>query len=55
MAVKTAFDNEGYIREQTAEILGRAETFHNKLYLEFGESFSMITMLPGCCRGMTRM
>ena len=37
MAVKTAFDNERYLQEQTAEILERAKRFHNKLYLEFGE------------------
>jgi uncharacterized protein (UPF0371 family) len=31
-----AFDNERYIREQTSEILERANKFNNKLYLEFG-------------------
>ncbi len=30
------FDNEHYIREQTAEILERVRRFDNKLYLEFG-------------------
>ena len=36
MEVKTAFDNEKYIKEQTSEILARAVKFDNKLYLEFG-------------------
>ncbi|MBW2003221.1 MAG: DUF1846 domain-containing protein [Deltaproteobacteria bacterium] len=31
-----AFDNERYIREQTAAILERVKRFNNKLYLEFG-------------------
>ena len=31
-----AFDNEKYIKEQTAEILQRVKRFNNKLYLEFG-------------------
>jgi uncharacterized protein (UPF0371 family) len=30
------FDNEKYLKEQTAAILERAARFHNKLYLEFG-------------------
>ena len=36
MPVQFAFDNERYIREQTAEIIERVERFGNKLYLEFG-------------------
>ncbi|MBW1714862.1 MAG: DUF1846 domain-containing protein [Deltaproteobacteria bacterium] len=36
MAGIIAFDNERYIREQTSEILKRANKFNNKLYLEFG-------------------
>jgi len=32
----TGFDNEKYLKEQTAEILKRVERFNNKLYLEFG-------------------
>lgn len=32
----TAFDNEKYIKDQTAKILERVEKFDNKLYLEFG-------------------
>jgi len=36
MDVKTAFDNEKYITEQTSEILERTVKFDNKLYLEFG-------------------
>ena len=30
------FDNEAYIKEQTASILERVDHFHEKLYLEFG-------------------
>ena len=30
------FDNEKYLRDQTAAILERVERFDNKLYLEFG-------------------
>ena len=51
MAVKTAFDNERYIREQTEEILERSKKFHNKLYLEFGGKllydFHAARVLPG--------
>jgi uncharacterized protein (UPF0371 family) len=36
MAISTVFDNERYIKEQTAEILERVRKFNNKLYLEFG-------------------
>ncbi|MEE8480328.1 MAG: DUF1846 domain-containing protein [Desulfobacterales bacterium] len=36
MEIKSAFDNEKYIKEQTSEILERAVKFDNKLYLEFG-------------------
>ena len=36
MGAGTAFDNEKYIREQTSEILERADKFDNRLYLEFG-------------------
>jgi len=36
MELKTAFDNEKYIEEQTAEIIERVKKFDNKLYLEFG-------------------
>jgi len=34
--MKVGFDNESYLREQTAAILERAKLFNNKLYLEFG-------------------
>jgi uncharacterized protein (UPF0371 family) len=34
--VKTGFDNEAYIKEQSASILERVERFNEKLYLEFG-------------------
>ena len=36
MPVTIGFDNEKYLKEQTAAIVERAERFHNKLYLEFG-------------------
>jgi len=32
----TGFDNEKYLREQTAAILERVDRFNDKLYLEFG-------------------
>jgi uncharacterized protein (UPF0371 family) len=51
MAGHTAFDNERYIREQTAEILERVERFNNKLYLEFGGKllydYHAARVLPG--------
>jgi len=36
MLIKTGFDNERYLQEQTAAILERVQRFNNKLYLEFG-------------------
>jgi uncharacterized protein (UPF0371 family) len=36
MPCTIGFDNERYIKEQTAEILERMKRFDNKLYLEFG-------------------
>jgi uncharacterized protein (UPF0371 family) len=36
MKKKTGFDNEKYLKEQTAAILERVKMFNNKLYLEFG-------------------
>jgi uncharacterized protein (UPF0371 family) len=36
MLIKTGFDNECYLQEQTAAILERVQRFNNKLYLEFG-------------------
>jgi len=33
---KIGFDNEAYIKEQTASILERVDIYHEKLYLEFG-------------------
>ena len=55
MAVKTAFDNERYISEQTEEILQRSGKFHNKLYLEFGGKlmfdFHAARVLPGWLSG----
>ena len=34
--LKNGFDNEAYIKEQTASILERVDIYHEKLYLEFG-------------------
>ncbi len=48
---KTGFDNERYLREQTASILERVDRFNNKLYLEFGGKllydFHAARVLPG--------
>jgi uncharacterized protein (UPF0371 family) len=48
---KIGFDNEKYIREQTAKILERVERFDNKLYLEFGGKllydYHAARVLPG--------
>lgn len=51
MQHQTGFDNEKYLREQTAAILDRAKRFGNKLYLEFGGKlvwdFHAARVLPG--------
>ncbi|MBP1720731.1 MAG: ATP-dependent Zn protease [Deltaproteobacteria bacterium] len=51
MLGKVGFDNEKYLAEQTAEILGRVERFNNKLYLEFGGKllydYHAARVLPG--------
>ncbi len=36
MPTQTGFDNDRYLREQTAAILERVHRFNDKLYLEFG-------------------
>jgi len=36
LTANIGFDNEKYLKEQTAAILERVERFNNKLYLEFG-------------------
>jgi uncharacterized protein (UPF0371 family) len=45
------FDNEKYLSEQTANIVNRAESFGNKLYLEFGGKlvfdYHAARILPG--------
>ncbi len=45
------FDNEKYLKEQSEEILRRAERFQNKLYLEFGGKlaydYHAARILPG--------
>ena len=47
----TGFDNEAYLKEQTASILERVERFHHKLYLEFGGKimfdYHAARVLPG--------
>ncbi len=49
--MKTAFDNEKYITEQSAEIIERAKRFNDKLYLEFGGKllydYHAARVLPG--------
>src|SRR3989338_625122 len=52
MAIKKAgFDNEKYLKEQTAAILERVKKFDNKLYLEFGGKiifdYHAARVLPG--------
>ncbi len=48
---KIGFDNELYLKQQSEEILKRAERFNNKLYLEFGGKlacdFHAARILPG--------
>lgn len=48
---KTCFDNELYLQLQSENILKRIETFHNKLYLEFGgklfDDYHAARVLPG--------
>jgi hypothetical protein len=45
------FDNEAYLKEQTAAILERVNRFHDKLYLEFGGKilfdYHAARVLPG--------
>ncbi|MBN1434637.1 DUF1846 domain-containing protein [Candidatus Fermentibacterales bacterium] len=47
----TGFDNDKYLKEQTAEIASRVDRFGNKLYLEFGGKlmydFHAARVLPG--------
>jgi len=51
MIRKVGFDNEKYLKEQTAAILDRVRKFDNKLYLEFGGKlcfdFHAARVLPG--------
>lgn len=50
-ATRTGFDNEKYLKEQTAAILDRVKKFDNKLYLEFGGKlcfdYHAARVLPG--------
>ena len=49
--MKTGFDNALYLQEQSEEILKRARSFGNKLYLEFGGKlaydYHAARILPG--------
>jgi uncharacterized protein (UPF0371 family) len=51
MVKKVGFDNEKYLKEQTAAILDRVKKFDNKLYLEFGGKlcfdYHAARVLPG--------
>lgn len=51
MTKKTGFDNEKYLKDQTAAIVERVKKFDNKLYLEFGGKlcfdFHAARVLPG--------
>jgi uncharacterized protein (UPF0371 family) len=52
MTGQIGFDNELYLREQTAAILERVRRFHNKLYLEFGGKLLAMTPTSRC--GLSR-
>ncbi len=49
--IRQGFDNEKYLREQTAAIIDRVKKFGNKLYLEFGGKlcfdYHAARVLPG--------
>lgn len=51
MTQKIGFDNERYLKEQTAAILDRVAKFGNKLYMEFGGKlcfdYHAARVLPG--------
>jgi len=51
MPLRTGFDNEKYLAEQTTAILDRVNRFDNKLYLEFGGKllfdYHAARVLPG--------
>jgi len=51
MIKNSGFDNEKYLKEQTAAILERVKLFNNKLYLEFGGKlifdYHAARVLPG--------
>ncbi|MBU1125546.1 MAG: DUF1846 family protein, partial [Candidatus Omnitrophica bacterium] len=51
MAKNIGFDNEKYLKEQTAAIVDRVRKFDNKLYLEFGGKlcfdYHAARVLPG--------
>ena len=51
MSKKIGFDNNLYLKEQTAAILDRVKIFGNKLYLEFGGKllfdYHAVRVLPG--------
>jgi len=51
MMTRTGFDNDKYLKEQTAAIIDRVKKFDNKLYLEFGGKlcfdYHAARVLPG--------
>ena len=51
MIKKIGFDNEKYLKDQTAAIVDRVKKFDNKLYLEFGGKlcfdYHAARVLPG--------
>jgi len=49
------FDNEKYLREQTAAILERVNRFNAKLYWSLEARSFMIIMHPEFCRDLIRM
>ena len=46
---RIAFDNEKYIKMQSAKIMERVNRFDNKLYLEFGGKLLMTITLQEFC------
>lgn len=55
MTNKIGFDNDLYLKEQTAAILERVNMFDNKLYLEFRGSCFLTTMRQEFYPGSTPM
>lgn len=53
--MKTGFDSEKYLSEQSQAILERAGKFDDKLYLEFGGKLLATSMPRASCRGSIRI